>query len=117
MKTKIVWMHITRNGESYQGFWIVESDDDSVEINHSLPFMTKKDAQIYLGKNIQTWGDLAQFILVRQLPYKVVRFNMSNRGVLVDTICDENCADNLYAAREIALNTAYETHVVPVPVR
>jgi hypothetical protein len=110
-KFKIKYGHkVSPQGESFQGFWI---EDDSMMV--AKPFPTKKDAQVYLGRNIQTWGDLAQFIALRSLPYKVVRFNMSMRSILVDAIANEPAADNLYAAREIVLNTAYETGVVPVP--
>jgi hypothetical protein len=111
MAITIKYAHkVSPQGESFQGFWIEENDSLLV----AKPFATKKEAQAYLGRNIQSWGDLAQFIELRSLPYKVVRFNMSSRGVLVDTIASETAADNLYAAREIVLNTACEMRIIPV---
>lgn len=34
---------------------------------------------------MRTWADVQRFIELHSLPYKVQRFNMSLRGVLIDT--------------------------------
>lgn len=101
-------------GESFQGFWVMDHTNQPI---HSLPFATKRDAQVFAG-TIKTWGDVAQFVDAHALPFKVIRFNMSNRGVLVDSACEFNgddCAHDVYTAREVVLTAAYEMGKLPVP--
>lgn len=41
-----------------------------------------------------TWHKIQQYIAKHQLPYKVVRWNMSLRGVLVNLTNDQAVASN-----------------------
>lgn len=38
---------------------------------------------------MRSWGDVATVIVQKGLPYKVIRWNMSLRGCLVETVTDQ----------------------------
>jgi hypothetical protein len=39
---------------------------------------------------MKTWSDVQTFIDAHSLPYKVIRWNMSLRGVLVDALTNDS---------------------------
>ncbi len=49
---------------------------------------------------MRTWSDVQRFIDKHDLPYRIIRFNMSLAGCLVDTFTDEVKA---YTVREASL--------------
>ena len=48
---------------------------------------------------MKTWGAIQAFIAKHSLPYKVIRWNMSLRGCLVDTFTHETVA---YSVKDAA---------------
>lgn len=110
LRLRVKWLHLASpRGESFQGFWVVDSNDQP---QHDKPFATQRTAQVWKG-DICTWGDVAEFVALHSLPFKVMRFNMSNAGRLVDTVGDELAASDLYTAREVVIFTAREEHKLP----
>ncbi len=49
---------------------------------------------------MKTWPDVQKFIDANDLPYKVVRFNMSLYGVLIDTFDQSTVADTVKTAEK-----------------
>ena len=47
---------------------------------------------------MKTWGDVDKFLAKHDLPYKVVRFNMSLAGRLVDVMTDKVVASTVREA-------------------
>ena len=50
---------------------------------------------------MRTWADVQAFVAKHVLPYKVLRFNMSRAGVLVDTFTDRSVANTVREARRL----------------
>lgn len=50
---------------------------------------------------MRTWVEVQAFVTKHDLPYKVLRFNMSRAGVLVDTFTDQSVANTVREARRL----------------
>jgi len=61
---------------------------------------------------VKTWSDVQSFITKHDLPFNVIRFNMSLRGVLVDSISDESIAYDFRTAQEIVRFTFAEENFI-----
>ena len=66
---------------------------------------------------LNSWENIAAFVAKHDLQYRVERFNMSNRGVLVGKVVDQVFA---YRVRDAArmLNAEYPLHAAnwtPLP--
>lgn len=44
---------------------------------------------------MKTWSDVMSFILKHQLPYNVIRFNMSLRGCMIDVASGATLAETV----------------------
>jgi hypothetical protein len=50
------------------------------------------------GKPMRTWGDVDKFLAKHDLPYYVMRFNMSTAGRLVDVMTGQVVASTVKEA-------------------
>ena len=55
---------------------------------------------------MKTWSDVKLFITKHQLPFNVIRFNMSLGGLLINIDTGETVADTVKAASEFLHNVA-----------
>ena len=50
---------------------------------------------------MKTWGEVQAYIRLHELPYTVIRFNMSLEGRLIDTVSGATLADTLMDAARL----------------
>ena len=55
---------------------------------------------------MKTWSDVMSFISKHELPFNVLRFNMSIGGLLINIDTGETVADTVKAASEFLHNVA-----------
>jgi len=50
---------------------------------------------------MKTWADVQSFVNRHELPYTIIRFNMSREGRLVDRFSGESVADSVKTAERV----------------